>query len=172
MYALTAIENIARYLPRAVQDGEDMEARERVAFANTLSGAVMCLTLLTSEHGMEHALSAYHSNLPHGAGLIMISKAYFSYFVDNHACDDRFIRLARALGMPEADKPEDFITALVRLQEACGVAELKMSEYGIQPDEFEKFMRNTRDVMGVMFTSDRIQMSDEDIVQIFADSYK
>lgn len=172
MYALTAIENIAQYLPRAVHNGEDMEARERVAFANTLSGAVMCLTLLTSEHGMEHALSAYHSNLPHGAGLIMLSKAYFSYFVRNHACDDRFIRLAQALGMPEADKPEDFITALVRLQEACGVADLKMSEYGIQPDEFEKFMRNTREVMGVMFTSDRIQMTDEDIIQIFADSYK
>lgn len=172
MYALTAIENIAQYLPRAVHNGEDMEARERVAFANTLSGAVMCLTLLTSEHGMEHALSAYHSNLPHGAGLIMLSKAYFSYFVRNHACDDRFIRLAQALGMPEADKPEDFITALVRLQDACGVADLKMSEYGIQPDEFEKFMRNTREVMGVMFTSDRIQMTDEDIIQIFADSYK
>lgn len=172
MYALTAIENIARYLPRAVHNGDDMEARERVAFANTLSGAVMTLTLLTSEHGMEHALSAYHSNLPHGAGLIMLSKAYFSYFVRNHACDDRFICLAQALGMSEADKAEDFITALVRLQEACGVAELKMSEYGIQPDEFEKFMRNTRDVMGVMFTSDRIQMTDADIVQIFADSYK
>ena len=171
MYALTAIENIAQYLPRAVHNGDDMEARERVAFANTLSGAVMCLTLLTSQHGMEHALSAYHSNLPHGAGLIMLSKAYFSYFVRNHACDDRFIRLAQILGIPEANKPEDFITALVRLQEACGVAELKMSEYGIQPDEFEKFMRNTREVMGVMFTSDRIEMSDADIVQIFTDSY-
>ena len=132
----------------------------------------MTLTLLTSEHGLEHALSAYHPNLPHGAGLIMISKAYFSYFVRNHGCDDRFIELARLLGLTEATKPEDFITALVRLQEACGVADLKMSDYGITPDEFETFMRNTRDVMGIMFTGDRVQMSDEDIVRIFAESYK
>lgn len=172
MNAREAIRNIAEYLPRAVKDGTDLEARTRVAFANTLSGAVMTLTLLTSEHGLEHALSAYHPNLPHGAGLIMISKAYFSYFVHNHGCDDRFIELARLLGMPDAEKPEDFITALVRLQEACGVADLKMSDYGITPDEFEKFMRNTREVMGIMFTADRVQMTDEDIVQIFTESYK
>lgn len=172
MNAREAIRNIAEYLPRAVKDGYDLEARTRVAFANTLSGAVMTLTLLTSEHGLEHALSAYHPNLPHGAGLIMISKAYFSYFVNRHACDDRFVELARLLGMSEANKPEDFITALVRLQEACGVADLKMSDYGIMPDEFEKFMHNTREVMGIMFTADRVQMSDEDIVQIFAESYR
>lgn len=172
MNAREAIRNIAEYLPRAVKDGSDLEARTRVAFANTLSGAVMTLTLLTSEHGLEHALSAYHPNLPHGAGLIMISKAYFSYFVRNHGCDDRFVELAQLMGMPDATKPEDFITALVRLQEACGVADLKMSDYGITPDEFEKFMRNTREVMGIMFTADRVQMSDEDIVKVFADSYK
>lgn len=172
MNAREAIRNIAEYLPRAVKDGSDLEARTRIAFANTLSGAVMTLTLLTSEHGLEHALSAYHPNLPHGAGLIMISKAYFSYFVNRHACDDRFVELARLLGMPEANNSEDFITALVRLQEACGVADLKMSDYGIMFDEFEKFMRNTREVMGIMFTADRVQMSDEDIVQIFAESYR
>lgn len=172
MNAREAICNIAEYLPRAVKDGADLEARTRVAFANTLSGAVMTLTLLTSEHGLEHALSAYHSNLPHGAGLIMISKAYFSYFVRNHGCDDRFVELARLLGMQDAEKPEDFITALVRLQEACGVADLKMSDYGITPDEFEKFMRNTREVMGIMFAGDRVQMTDEDIVRIFTESYK
>lgn len=172
MNAREAISNIAQYLPRAVKDGNDLEARTRVAFANTLSGAVMTLTLLTSEHGIEHALSAYHPSLPHGAGLIMISKAYFSYFIKNHGCDDRFIELARLMGMTDATKPEDFITALVNLQEACGEADLKMSDYGITPDEFETLMRNTREVMGIMFTADRVQMSDEDIVSILAESYK
>ena len=38
MYALTAIEHIARNLPRAVANGDDLEARTRVAFGNTLSG--------------------------------------------------------------------------------------------------------------------------------------
>ena len=172
MYALEAIRNIAEYLPRAVRDGSDIEARTRVAFGNTLSGGVMCLTLITSEHALEHALSAYHPALPHGAGLIMVSRAYYRYFIGRRACDDRFIRMAQAMGMPEASKPEDFLTALTRLQEACGVAGLKMSDFGITPDEFTTLMRNTREVMGVMFTSDRVQMSDEDIVRIYEESYR
>lgn len=172
MYALEAIRNIAEYLPRAIKDGNDIEARTRVAFGNTLSGGVMCLTLITSEHALEHALSAYHPNLPHGAGLIMVSRAYYKYFIEHHACDDRFIRMAQAMGMTEASKPEDFLTALTRLQEACGVADLKMSDYGIAPEEFETLMRNTREVMGVMFTSDRVQMSDADIVNVYEESYK
>ena len=172
MYALEAIRNIAEYLPRAVRDGNDLEARTKVAFGNTLSGVVMCLTRITSEHAMEHALSAYHPNLPHGAGLIMISRAYYSYFIKHHGCDERFVRMAQAMGMPEASKPEDFITALVRLQEACGVADLRMSDYGITPDEMEKFMRNSREVMGLMYASDRVAMSDEDIVEVYKESYK
>ena len=172
MYALEAIRNIAEYLPRAINDGNDIEARTRVAFGNTLSGGVMCLTLITSEHALEHSLSAYHPNLPHGAGLIMVSRAYYKYFIEHHACDDRFIRMAQAMGMTEASKPEDFLTALTRLQEACGVADLKMSDYGIVPEEFETLMRNTREVMGVMFTSDRVQMSDADIVNVYEESYK
>ena len=36
MYALTAIENVGKYLVRAVKDGSDMEARTGMAFANTL----------------------------------------------------------------------------------------------------------------------------------------
>ncbi len=172
MYALEAIRNLAEYLPRAVKDGNDLEARTRVAFANTLSGGVMCLTLITSEHALEHALSAYHPALPHGAGLIMVSRAYYKYFIEHHACDDRFVRMAQAMGMPEATKPEDFLTALTRLQEACGVAGLKMSDYGITPGEFGTLARNTREVMGIMFTSDRVQMSDEDIVRIYQESYK
>lgn len=118
MYALTAIEHIARNLPRAVANGDDLEARTRVAFGNTLSGVVMCLSATTSQHSMEHAMSAYHQDLPHGAGLIMLSRAYFSFFIDRHVCDERFVRMARAMGMEQAAQPRDFITALTRLQQA------------------------------------------------------
>lgn len=172
MFAQSAIENLSAYLPIAVKDGTDLEARSHVALGNTLSGYVMDLVMITSEHGIEHALSAYHQNLPHGAGLIMISKAYFSYFIEHHGCDARFVRLAQALGMPIATQPEDFIKALVALQEACGVAQLKMSDYGIKKEEIPTLMRNSRDVMGVMFMSDRVKMSDDDIVDILSKSYK
>lgn len=172
MYALTAIENIGKYLVRAVKDGSDLEAREGVAFANTLSGVVMTISACTSEHSMEHAMSAYHQNLPHGAGLIMISEAYFTYFIEQHACDDRFVRMAQALGMKEAAQPMDFIRALVKLQEDCGVADLKMSDYGITEDEFLTLAQNARATMGGLFACDRVPLSDEACAAIFAKAYR
>lgn len=172
MYALTAIENIGSYLARAVQNGSDKEAREHVAFANTLSGVVMTISACTSEHSMEHAMSAYHQELPHGAGLIMISKAYFTHFIEKHACDERFVRMAQALGKKDASKPMDFITALAKLQEDCGVADLKMSDYGIQPDEFMTLAQNARATMGGLFLCDRVPLSDEECAAIYEKSYR
>lgn len=81
----------------------------------------MQLTSTTAQHSMEHAMSAYHHNLPHGAGHIMISRAFAEFFIKKHACDGQFIKMAKVMGISEADKPEDFITALVKLQKDCGV---------------------------------------------------
>lgn len=172
MYALTAIKNIGQYLARAVENGNDMEAREHIAFANTLSGVVMTLSSCMSQHSLEHALSAYHPELPHGAGLIMLSREYFTHFVNKHVRDERFVDMARALGRKDAQEPADFIKALVCLQKACGVDDLKMSDYGIQPSEFDEMAQNARESMGRLFKSDPSPLSHEDCVAIYQKSYK
>ncbi len=172
MYAITAIENVSRNLAKAVKDGNDMEAREKVAFGNTLSGMVMCVGRLTSKHSLEHAMSAYHQQLPHGAGLIMLSKAYYTHFINKHICDDRFVNMAKAMGMEDAKEPLDFIAMLMKLQEECGVADLKMSDYGIKPDEFEKMANNAKETMGKLFKCDRIPLSTEDCIAIYEASYR
>ena len=116
--------------------------------------------------------SAYHQDLPHGAGLIMISKAFYEFFIEKHACDERFIKMAQAMGMPEADKPEDFITMLVKLQEACGVANLKMSDYGFTPDEFDTLATNAKETMGGLFLANPYELKHEDCVEIYRKSFR
>lgn len=172
MVERTAIENIGKYLPRAVKDGEDMEAREAVAFANTLSGYSMVVGACTSEHSMEHAMSAFHPELPHGAGLIMIAKEYFQFWIDKHICDQRFVEMARFLGKSDANIPQDFITALVALEEACGVADLKMSDYGIKEEECMTLAKNARATMGMLFSNDPAETTDEEIAGIYQRSYR
>lgn len=170
--ALSAIENIASYLPRAVKDGNDLEAREHVAYGSTMAGITMQLTSTTAQHSMEHAMSAYHHDLPHGAGLIMISKAFAEFFIKKHACDAQFIKMAKAMGIKDADKPEDFITALVDLQKACGVADLKMSDYGMKKEECMTLAVNARETMGGLFLANPCPMSDEECAGIFEESYR
>lgn len=170
--ALSAIENIAKYLPKAVADGNDLEAREHIAYGSTIAGMTMQLTSTTAQHSMEHAMSAYHHDLPHGAGLIMISKEFAQFFIDRHACDEQFIKMSRVMGIPDADKAQDFVTALVKLQEACGVADLKMSDYGIEKSECITLAVNARETMGGLFLSNPCKMSDEECAEIFEKSYR
>ncbi len=172
MVAITAIENVSRNLAATVRDGKNLDARTKVAFGNYLSGIQMCVGSCTSEHSLEHAMSAYHQELPHGAGLIMISLAYYEALIKKGVSPDRFVRMAKAMGKEDANKPEDFLAALSELQNDCGVADLKMSDYGITPDEFEKMVLNAKDSMGWLFTNDPVELSVEDCLEIYRTSYK
>lgn len=172
MVERAAIENIGKYLPRAVKDGNDMEARNALAFANTMSGYSMDSSGCTSEHSMEHAMSAYHTALPHGAGLIMLSYEYFKFWIDRHIIDDRFIDMARFLGKTNAVKAEDFLDALLALQKECGVDSLKMSDWGIKKEEAMTLAKNAREAMGFLFTNDPEKTTDEEIAGIYERAWK
>lgn len=170
--ALSAIENIAKYLPRAVADGNDMEAREGVAYGSTMAGMTMQLSSTTAQHSMEHSMSAYHHNLPHGAGLIMISVEFARFFIEKHICDEQFIKMAKVMGMPDSNKAEDFITALMNLQKACGVNDLKMSDYGIEKAECMTLAKGARSMQGGLFENNPCEMTDKDCAAVFEKAYK
>lgn len=168
MFALQAVSLIGKSLARAVKQGDNREARADVALANTLAGFVETLSSCTGEHAIEHAMSAFHPELPHGAGLIMISHAYWRRFTD--AAGDRMIALARALGRTDAAEPQAFLDALLDLQQACNVDGLHPTNYGINADEFEKIADNAIDTMGGLFRVDPRQLSRDDIIGILQDS--
>ena len=172
MVSSTAIKAVGRNLARAVENGSDLEARTAVAFGNTISGYSMVYGSCTSEHSLEHAMSAFHRELPHGAGLIMISVAYYSHFIARGVAPERFVEMAKFMGKNDAEKPEDFIVALKELQKACGVDDLRMSDYGITEEEFDALADNAMETMGGLFLSDPKELSHADVVDIYRNSYK
>ena len=172
MYALASVRHCAEGLARAVRDGSDYEAREHMAIANTLSGYVMVCGRLTSQHSMEHALSAFHQDLPHGAGLIMLSLAYFGHMIKTGARSDRFVELARALGVRDAVHPADFLRALHDLQVACGADNLRMSDYGVTREEIPALAEKARSAGGMLFEQDPVALTFEDTVAIFEAAYR
>jgi alcohol dehydrogenase len=171
MYALKSISLLNKYIPAAVTNGSDIEARTSVALANTLSGFVESTSSCTSEHSMEHALSALHSSLPHGAGLIMLSQSYFSFFAEK--VPERFIQMAEAMGKTEHTKSaHSFIKALHELQQRCGVADLKMSAYGIRKEEIPALAKNAHETMGGLFEVDRYKLSLAETVAIMEKAFR
>ncbi len=172
MYSLEAIRLVGKSLAKAIADGKDLQAREDVSLANTLAGMVESTSGCISEHSLEHAMSAYYPELPHGAGLIMISLAYYTHIAQNKVCDERMVAMAKALGKADASKAMDFVTALASLQKACGVDKLKMSDYGIKKEDLPKMVQNARENMAGLFMVDPVELSDEDCMAIYMNSYR
>lgn len=170
LYALEAIRLLYKYLPVAVADGRNIKARAKVAWASTLAGLVESTSSCTSEHSMEHAMSAYYPQLPHGAGLIAISEAYFETFRND--CMKRYMKMAEVMTQLKSNRPSDFIDALVRMQKECKVHGLKLSDWGIKMEDFPKMVQNARDTMGALFTLDPRPLTDEEVLNIYQKSFK
>jgi alcohol dehydrogenase len=169
MFALKAIELIAKYLPTAYKDGADKEARSYVALANTLAGYYM---LCTSQHTMEHVMGGYHDDLVHGAGLIMISHAYFDFFAERKAAEEPMIKMAKAMGVENPTSGKDFIKALDDLIAAVGCDGLRMSDAGITKEELKKYPQRVHEVLGGDITADPLPLSDADYLSIYEASFR
>lgn len=175
MYALRSIELIVQNLPACIASGSNLEARTNVALANTYAGFVQTESSCTSEHSMEHALSAFYPELPHGAGLILLSEAYFTFF--SSKVPDRFVAMAKAMGadvdaLPEEERHLAFVPALAAFKEKCGVADLKMSDWGIQAEDLPKMAVNARETMGGLFAMDRYPLSLRETLGIMEKAYR
>jgi alcohol dehydrogenase len=170
LFALDSVGLVAKYLPVAVKDGSNMEARTALAWASTQSGLVESTSACMSHHSMEHALSAFHPDLPHGAGLTLLSRAYFSFMAEK--CPDRFPALARAMGadvdsLPADQQPGAFVTALDKLIHDIGLGDLSLADYGAEKAEAPALADNAKDTMGFLFTLDPYTLSRDDIIGIY-----
>lgn len=170
LYALEAVRLLYKYLPVAVKNGSDLKARSKVAWAATLAGMVESTSSCTSEHSMEHAMSAYYPKLPHGAGLIAISEAYFTTFKNDRM--KRYMKMFETMTEKKSARPSDFIDALAFLKKECGVDNIKLSDYGITPEDFPRFADNAVNTMGGLFSFDPRPLNRTEIIDIYAKSYK
>lgn len=169
MFALKTIELVAKYLPVAVTDGSNKEAREMMAYANTFAGYYM---MCTSAHTMEHVMGSFHDDLVHGAGLIEIAHAYYDFFAERNAAEEPMKKMAKAMGVENPTSSKDFIAALDKLIADVGCADLKMSDDGITKDELKKYPAKVHKVLGGDITADPLPLSDNDYLEIFEKAYR
>lgn len=168
LMGLDAIQRVMAYLPQAVRQGTDLEARTQMAWASTEAG--MCLThsSLTAQHSLEHSLSGFYPGLTHGAGLILISRAYLRRCAREEAYRERMVALAKAMGAGEAATPESVLDALEWLMAECGVAELKMSQFGITRESLGAVAEKSVDRR---YANERAPLSREEALTILEESY-
>lgn len=172
LFALNSIRRIAKFLPEAVKDGNNLQAREEMAWASTQAGMVESTSCCISEHSMEHALSAFYPGLPHGAGLVALSVPYFTHLLkkDEKKVALRYMDMARAMGEENVNSPSTFITALKKLIKNVGLEGLKLSDWGLRKDDAEKLAENSFAAMGALYLLDPVELTREDACAIISEA--
>ena len=88
-YAVTlareVITLVAQYLPKAIENADDLEARYYLAYAAMLGGVCFDNGLLHYTHALEHPLSAVKHELSHGLGLAILLPAVVRNIFDAKA---------------------------------------------------------------------------------------
>jgi alcohol dehydrogenase class IV len=95
LMALEAIHLVVGYLPTAVVDGNDLEARSHMAWADTLAGLCIANSGVTLPHGIGMAMSGLYPHVAHGRALAAVYPAMmrFSY----QAAEPQFAAVTRLL---------------------------------------------------------------------------
>lgn len=130
---LKAAQLIFEYLPRAYQNGDDVEARTRMHNAATIAGLGFGNSMASLAHGLGHALGGVF-HVPHGRGVSLFLPYAIEYCVQGEPGSTRYGELARFLGLPaatEAQAAASLAAAIRQVQlaldqprtvEACGIA--------------------------------------------------
>ena len=136
--SIGAIELIKEYLPRAVADGHDIEAREGMVNAIFLGGMSFNNAGLGYVHSMAHQLGAVYK-LPHGVCCAMLLPVVERE--NAKRVPEAFRNVAKALGLQIEGKTDEecaayAISEIEKLSETVGIPK-KLTELGIEEKDFD-----------------------------------
>jgi alcohol dehydrogenase class IV len=159
--ALKAIEFVGRYLPRAVANGADVEARDAMALASMTAGMAFANTGVGAAHSIAHALGALHG-VPHGTACALLLPYVMEYNLPETG--DKFADVARALD-PSRDgaRPQDGIAAVRALTRAVGLPQT-LVDVGVKRGELAAMVPGTM-LSGALKSNPR-EVTEQDALHI------
>lgn len=162
--ALKAITLIAQYLPRAVEHGDDLEAREQMAYAQFLAGMAFNNASLGYVHAMAHQLGGFY-DLPHGVCNAVLLPAVEAF--NAQVAGARLADIATALGEDDASASAA-IKAISALKDKVNIPR-GLKDLGAKEDDIPLLAANA--LKDACSLTNPIQASQEQIEQIFRDAW-
>jgi alcohol dehydrogenase len=121
--AIKAIELIAEYLAPAVANGQNLEARDKMAYAEYLAGMAFNNASLGYVHAMAHQLGGFY-NLPHGVcnAILLPAVCEFNAISNPKRFGDIAVALGEDItGLAPMDAAAKGIAAIRKLSKAIGI---------------------------------------------------
>jgi alcohol dehydrogenase len=109
-YATQAVRMVSTWLPTAVEDGTDLQARSQLILGAHLAGQALTISGLGLVHGIAHALTA-HTGTPHGVALAAVLRPVMEFNAD--AARAGYLCVAAAMSADDAIVAVDELVARV-----------------------------------------------------------
>lgn len=183
VWSLEALRMVAAYLPRAVEDPSDDEARAKMILASSYAGIGFGNAGVHLPHGMSYPVSGMirdyrppgysvdHALVPHGVSVILNAPAVFRF--TSQACPERHLEAAAALGVDVSrakndDAGEILSDCLIRIMERlkCPVG---LKALGYSSADVPALVKGALPQHRVTKLSPRLA-SEEDLARLFTDA--
>ena len=186
-FALRGMKLVFQYLPRAYDDGSDVEARDHMANASCLGGLAFANAFLGVNHSMAHKLGAFH-HIPHGLANAVILRRVMRYNAaerptkmgtfpqyDHPKTLHRYAEAGRfcgATGKDDREVFENFLKMIGDLFDHVGVKHT-IAEYGVD----EQYFLDTLDEMSLNAFNDQCTGANpryplvSEIKELYLDAY-
>ncbi|WP_295728956.1 iron-containing alcohol dehydrogenase [uncultured Limosilactobacillus sp.] len=165
-----AIQIIQQYLPEAVANGHNVEARTKMVEGEMLAGMAFNNANLGYVHAMAHQLGGQY-DAPHGVCCALMLPVVEEWNII--ACPDRFAKLAEIMGydttgMTTMEAAHKSIDGMRELAKSIGIPD-SIKAIGAKPEDFELMAKNAlKD--GNAFSNPR-KGTVEEVVKLFQKAY-
>ena len=164
--ALDAVKIIFEYLPRAVKNGHDIEAREQMVYAIFLGGIAFSNAGLGNVHAMAHQLGGIY-NLPHGVCNAMLLP-YVEEVNAKHV-PEKFVAIAKVLDYDVKGKSADECAAYVierikELSKEVGIPQT-LEELGVKDIDLDLLADNA--MKDICAPGNPVEFTKEQIKELF-----
>ncbi|MCG7496052.1 L-threonine dehydrogenase [Vibrio sp. Of7-15] len=164
--AIKAIELIQAHLRTAVNDGQNLEAREQMAYAQFMAGMAFNNASLGYVHAMAHQLGGFY-DLPHGVCNAVLLPHVQRY--NAQVCPERLKDVARAMNVDVANLTDEqgaeaALEAIMQLSKDVGIP-AGLTELGAKAEDINVLTENAlKDACGL---TNPKQATHEEIAAIF-----
>lgn len=138
IFGLEAIRLIVRSLPKAWANGQDLEARGEMMFAQLLAGFAFGISATCSGHGLARPFGA-HFHVPHGLCNAFFLPEAMAFTLP--ACPEKFCKMAGAMGenitgLGVGEAGLKAVEAVRNLRKRINIPTIR--EYGIDIEEYRR----------------------------------
>jgi alcohol dehydrogenase len=163
---LGALKTAFHYLPKAYENGNDMEAREKMMYASMMAGMAFNNAGLGYVHAMAHQLGGFYEQNAHGVYNARLLPYVFEFNAVSIP-DERIFKIAEAMDINTNNKSQaikKIMDSLIELNSDIGIAG-GLKNMGVEENDIDQLSQNSlKDICSL--TNPR-QGSVEDIVHIF-----